>query len=121
MDWSILLQKVLEVILPFLATALTGWALAQMRLAWGKFEATKPEIAYYLEAAAQFAVAAAEQMGLAELIDDKKSYALQIAEDWLALKGLKIDLHLLEAAIEAAVLAANIRKEKSDSLIESRG
>ena len=111
MDWSDLLQKVLEVVLPFLATALTGWAYAQMKLAWGKFQNTKPDIARFLEVAADFAVAAAEQMNLAGLIDDKKSYALQVAEDWLALKGLKIDLHLLEAAIEAAVLAANQEKE----------
>ena len=110
MEWSELLQKILEAILPILATALTGWALAQARLAWGKFAETKPDVAHFLAQAAAFGVGAAEQMGLAELIDDKKSYALQIAEDWLALKGIKVDLHLLDAAIEKAVGDANYFK-----------
>ena len=121
MDWNELLQSVLMAVLPILATALTGWALAQMRLAWGKFEATKPELAKYLEMAAGFAVDAAEQMKLADLITDKKAYALGVAEDWLALKGIKIDLHLIEAAIEAAVLAANQRQLELESLVISRG
>jgi len=115
MDWNELLQGVLMQVLPFLAVALTGWALAQMRLAWGKFEATKPDVAYFLEQAGRFAVDAAEQMGLVGLIDEKKTYALQIAEDWMALKGVKVDLHLIEAAIEAAVLEANQIKEMRDN------
>ena len=110
MDWSELLQKILEAILPILATALTGWLVAQARLAWGRFAETKPDIARILAQAADFGVGAAEQMGLAGFIDDKKSYALQIAEDWLALKGIKIDLHLLDAAIEKAVGDANYFK-----------
>jgi len=56
-----------------------------------------------LEEAAVFAVMAAEQAGAAELIKDKKVYAFDIAERWLELRGIKIDLDLIDAAIEAAV------------------
>jgi len=103
MDWSKILETVLLAVLPLLATALTGWILARIGVEWQKFKNAKPDIADLLARGAMFAVQAAEQMGLAKLIDDKKTYALQIAEDWLLLKGVKIDLHLIEAAIEKAV------------------
>ena len=37
------------------------------------------------------------------MIKDKKVYAFDIAERWLELHGIKIDLDLIDAAIEAAV------------------
>jgi hypothetical protein len=40
---------------------------------------------------------------MAGYVEDKKTYALHIAERWLAAKGLRIDLELIDAAIEAAV------------------
>jgi len=108
MDWSKILESVLLVVLPILATALTTWVLAKIGVEWQRFKNAKPDIADLLARGALFAVQAAEQMGLAKLIDDKKTYALQIAEDWLLLKGVKIDLHLIEAAIEKAVAELHI-------------
>ena len=104
MDWSKILESVLVYVLPILAAALTTWVLAKVKVEWENFKRLKPNLANLLEQGAMFAVVAAEQMGIAKLIDDKKTYALQIAEDWLLLKGVKIDLHLIEAAIEKAVL-----------------
>jgi len=104
MDWSNLLQSILEAILPILATALTGWLVAQTRLAWGKFEDNKPDLAWTLEEAARMAVKAAEQLGLNDAIDDKLSYAVDIVERYLQTKKLNVDIELILAAIEKAVL-----------------
>lgn len=53
---------------------------------------------------AKVAVLAAEQSGLSGLIEDKKNYAIRVAEQMLEERGIKIDLDTLTAAIEAAVL-----------------
>ena len=42
--------------------------------------------------------------GAAELIKDKKEYAIQIAEAWLAANHITTDIDLIDAAIEKAVL-----------------
>lgn len=52
---------------------------------------------------ARMAVLAAEQLGITGAIDDKKSYAITVAERMLAERGIKVDLDALDAAIEAAV------------------
>lgn len=52
---------------------------------------------------ARMAVLAAEQLGLTGVIDDKKSYAITVAERMLAERGIKVDIDALDAAIEAAV------------------
>jgi len=57
-----------------------------------------------IEEAAVFAVQAAEQAGAAELIKDKKEYAIQIAEAWLEANHITTDIDLIDAAIEKAVL-----------------
>ena len=56
-----------------------------------------------LAEAAKVAVTAAEQAGAAKLISDKKVYAMDIAERWLAEHGVHLDFELIDAAIEAAV------------------
>jgi hypothetical protein len=102
-----LLQKIGEQVLlnvaPILAVALLGWLFAQGKLAWARAKAYAPDWAEAVESAADLAVKAAEQSKLAGLIESKKDYALEIAEQWLKARGVKVDLHLLDAAIEKAV------------------
>ena len=107
MEWnsvlSAVLQKLLEVFLPILAVALVGFLAAKIKYWLAEAKAWNPDITELLEQAVKFAVTAAEQAGAAELIKDKKAYAFDIAERWLKLRKVTIDLDLIDAAIEKAV------------------
>lgn len=102
------LSKFAEVFLtalaPVLATLVATWLVAKLRVAWAEFKEFQPDVAFHLEQAAEFAVYAAEQAKVGKLIEDKKVYALGVAEKYLAAKGFTVDLDLIAAAIEAAVL-----------------
>jgi len=94
-------EILLTIILPFVAQALL--ALTKKWLA--ELKAAKPQLMWYLERAAEVAVAAAEKMELSKYIEDKKKYAMDIAQAYLDAHGWdEIDFELLEAAIEAEVL-----------------
>ena len=109
MDWMPIFSKVLEAVLiallPPLAVALVGLVVALARKAWMQArDSFAPQITDLLEEAAKMAVRAAEQAGIAELIDDKKQYAIEIVELWLEARHVSVDIDLIDAAIEAAVL-----------------
>lgn len=103
--WMKLIQNILLAFLPVIASLAAGALYSWLRKTWAEFKAAKPDVAWILEQAAAMAVQAAEQAGAAGFIKDKKEYALGIAQLYLDSKGLKIDLALLDAAIEAAVFA----------------
>jgi len=107
-EWMPIVSKVLEAvliaILPPLAAVMVAWMLAKAKEGWARAKRWNPTVTDLIEEAAKFAVRAAEQAGAAELIADKKAYALQIAEAWLAQRNITTDLDLIDAAIEAAVL-----------------
>ena len=108
MEWMPIISKVLEAvliaILPPLAVALVSLLLGFAKELWARAKLLNPTVTDYIELAAEFAVQAAEQAGAAELIADKKQYAIQIAEAWLEAHHLTVDLDLIDAAIEKAVL-----------------
>ena len=108
MEWMPIISKVLEAvliaILPPLAVALVSLLLGLAKELWARAKLLNPTVTDYIELAAEFAVQAAEQAGAAELIEDKKQYAIQIAEAWLEAHHLTVDLDLIDAAIEKAVL-----------------
>lgn len=108
MEWMPILSKVIEavlvVLLPPLIVAAVGFLWAKAKELWAKAKAWNPTITEYLEQAAEFAVIAAEQAGAADLIKNKKEYAIKIAEEWLRARNLSIDIKLIDAAIEKAVL-----------------
>lgn len=102
-DYSSILQTILLAIIAAVVPSIIAWLKAQAAYLVEKIRAAQPELTDYLRDAADIAVRAAEQSKLAGLIEDKKDYALEVAEAWLEARGVTIDLHLLEAAIEAAV------------------
>ena len=108
MDWMPILSKVIEAILiailPPLAVLIVSAAVAYAKKLWADLKVRYPSVTELIEEAAVFAVQAAEQAGAAELIKDKKQYAIQIAEAWLEANHITTDLHLIDAAIEKAVL-----------------
>jgi len=102
--WYRLIENLMLAFLPVLASLAAGALIAWIRKSWAEFKELRPDIAYYLEQAANMAVTAAEQAGAQGFIEDKKNYALDIAQRYLDAKGIKVDIELIEAAIEAAVL-----------------
>lgn len=94
--------------LPFLSVFIIAWIKAQVELKMAQIEEIKPKFADALRVAVALAVQAAEQAGLADLIDDKKMFAIETAEAFLVDVGWEeFDLNVLAAAIEAEVLQMN--------------
>lgn len=108
MEWMPILSKVIEAILiailPPLAVVLVSVALAHAKKLWADLKQRYPSVTDLVEQAAVFAVQAAEQAGAAELIKDKKEYAIGIVEAWLEANHITTDIDLIDAAIEKAVL-----------------
>ena len=108
MEWMPVFSKVIEAILiailPPLVAFLVSIGLAYAKRVWGDLKQRYPSVTDLVEQAAVFAVQAAEQAGAAELIKDKKQYAIQIAEAWLEANHITTDIDLIDAAIEKAVL-----------------
>ena len=108
MEWMPILSKVIEAILiailPPRVAFLVSIGLAYAKRVWGDLKQRYPTVTELVEEAAKFAVQAAEQAGAAELIEDKKAYAIKIAEAWLEANHITTDLDLIDAAIEKAVL-----------------
>ena len=108
MEWMPILSKVIEAILiailPPLAVVIVSAAVAYAKRLWNDLKLRYPSVTDLVEQAAVFAVQAAEQAGAAELIEDKKAYAIQIAEAWLEANHITTDIDLIDAAIEKAVL-----------------
>lgn len=123
MEWMPILSKVIEAILiailPPLAVVIVSAAVAYAKKLWGDLKLRYPSVTDLVEQAAVFAVQAAEQAGAAELIKDKKEYAILIAEAWLEANHITTDIDLIEAAIEKAVLELfNSNDEPTYSLDE---
>ena len=107
-------NSVLVVLLPVIVVAVIGVLYAYARKVWAQIESARPELAQQLAMYARIAVEAAEQAGLAKLIDDKKTYATEIVVRWLETKGLGwVDIPLIEAEIERQVGEMNRLKDVS--------
>lgn len=70
-----------------------------------KSRATAEQFAF-IQSVAVMAVQAAEQMGAAGYIEDKKGVAIGIVVRELELRGIKVDPTAVDTAIEAAVMEA---------------
>ena len=98
------LQELLVLIAPIVAGFVSAALIALTKKWLAEIEAGKPKLADAIKQAVSLAVQAAEQAGIAGLLEEKKAYALSIAESWLDQNGWEeIDLVILDAAIEAEV------------------
>ena len=104
-----LLQEFVFNLMVLALPIIAGFVIALLK-AWiekvlAEAEEKRPKLAYAIKEAVSLGIKAAEGLELAELISDKKSYALNIAQTWLDKEGWgEIDISILEAAIEAEVL-----------------
>ena len=125
MGWMPVLSKVIEAILiailPPLVVALITFLIAKAKEVWARAKQWNPTVTDYIEKAARFAVQAAEQAGAAALIEDKKQYAIQIAEAWLVANHITTDIDLIDAAIEKAVLELFNSEEETPTGYEGVG
>ena len=101
-----LAQNILAASLPILAAALTAWLVQKIREMGKRINADTMDS---IRIAVGIAVDAAEQAGAADLIADaydKKTYAIDLAQEFLNKQGIKVDVTLLEGLVEAAVISA---------------
>ena len=97
-----LLQGVLIAAVPIVVGFVAQWLRSQVALQKAKLSAQQISI---INQIVSIAINAAEQLGLAEAIDDRKDYALAYAQEYLNLHNIKLDINLISVAIEAAVLS----------------
>jgi len=109
---SVFVQEFLGIVVPVLASLLAGLLIAWIKKLVEEIKVKMDHrFIWMLDEAVRVAVLAAEQANLAGFVEDKKSYAIDVAEKWLAARGFKVDLGILADQIEAAVME-EFNKEK---------
>jgi hypothetical protein len=101
--WYKLLEDVIVLAVSAIVPAVLALIVVMIRKKFAEFKNIYPEYGYLLEQAASFAVKAAEEANFAGFIDDKRAYALEIAQKYLDDHKVKLSLEVIDAAIEAAV------------------
>ena len=107
MDWvkigqdflSEFVVLLLKLLIPIVVTALVTWVAK----AWQEYQADKPDVVAALSLMMPLFVQAAEQSKLSGFIEDKKDYAISLAQEWLKKQGWKLDLTLIMGLVEQAV------------------
>jgi hypothetical protein len=109
------ISELLQSLLLAVLVPLAGFAV-QALIAWGKDKRAEldQKNQWMLDSAIRIAVFAAQQVYGATNGAEKKAYALDIAEKWLASKNIYMDLDVLDAAIEAAVFEQLKRWEETE-------
>lgn len=102
-DWSLILGELmtqfLRVLIPVLVALIVKWAIQL----YHEIKKDQPDFAQVLQTAVNIAVMSAEQMMQTEEGQKKKQYAIASVQDYLAQKGMVIDVSVIEDAIEATV------------------
>jgi len=117
----VFLQGLLNYLIPLLAAqvAVLLGALVVKAVNEIKAKLTADQLVV-LQTAVDIGVKAAEQLDLNGAINDKKIEALKIAQNYLDVHGVKIDLSVLESAIEAAVYEAfNTGKTRTETAVST--
>jgi LL-H family phage holin len=101
--WYDLLEKIILLAVSLIVPVLVAYLFAAFKKKWAEFRSYAKEYGWDVEEMAKIAVKAAEGLGLAGKIADKKEYAINLMQHQLDAKGIKINLAIIEGAIEAAV------------------
>ena len=106
-DWSTVLGELitqfLRIMIPVGIALILKWA-GEL---WLKMKAQVPEIAEVLNFACQLATRAAEQEYGGKHGEEKKQYAIEFVQKYLAEHGLKVDVSVIASSIEASVFGMN--------------
>lgn len=115
-------QELLLAIIVPLAGLLAGLIIAKIKQVLVLAESKIDErYIWMIDEAVRIAVLAAEQAKLANYIDNKKAYAIDIAQRYLEARGFKIDLALVSDRIEAAVMEQFNRDKLLPAVAEGVG
>jgi len=106
---SSFLQLLTAALVPVLVTALVAYITRK----WQEIKLARPDITRALAIMMPIFVQAAEQAALAKIIESKKDYAISLAQAWLAEKGWKLDLALIDGIVEQAVNQADFPPVKT--------
>lgn len=102
-EWNVILGELmtqfLRVLIPVLVALVVKWAIQL----YEEIKQNQPDFAQVLQTAVNIAVMSAEQMMQTEDGQRKKQYAIASVQDYLAQKGMVIDVSVIEDAIEATV------------------
>lgn len=102
-DWNVIIgdcmTQILRVLIPVLVALIVKWAIQLYQ----EIKKDQPDFAQVLQTAVNIAVMSAEQMMQTEEGQKKKEYAIASVQDYLAQKGMVIDVSVIEDAIEATV------------------
>jgi hypothetical protein len=101
--WYKLLQDIIVLSVSAIAPVVVGLIVVVIKKKLAEIKLLYPDYAPVLEAAAKFAIQAAEEAKFAGLIEDKKEYALGVAQKYLDDHKVKIQLDVISAAIEAGI------------------
>jgi LL-H family phage holin len=101
--WYDLLEKIILLSVTAIMPVLVAFLFAAFKKKWAEFKSYANDYGWDVEEMAKIAVKAAEGLQLAGKIADKKEYAINLMQHQLDSKGIKINLAIIEAAIEAAV------------------
>jgi len=121
-DWNVILgelmTQILRVVIPVLVALIAKWAIQVYEM----IKENQPDFALVLQTAVNQAVIAAEQMLQTEDGQKKKEYAIASVQDYLAQKGMPVDVGVIEDAIEATVYTLHrenffLTKEQRESEI----
>lgn len=96
------LQTLLEAVLTLLAAQASAWMYKQYQHQRAQLDTQQQ---YFLDFIVGQAVRAAEQLYKEKKGAEKKAYVFGIVEKELAARGIKLDIDVLDAKIEAAVFA----------------
>ena len=102
-DWKAILgelmTQLLRVFIPVCVALVAKWAIQ----VYEEIKRSQPDFGLVLQTAVNQAVIAAEQMLATEDGKAKKEYAIASVQDYLAQKGMMIDVGVIEDAIESTV------------------
>jgi hypothetical protein len=102
-NWNLVIgeavTQVLRVLVPVLLALVIKWGIE----IWRTIKGDRPEWVPIMEYAAEMAVLAAEQIFGKGHGEEKKKYAVETIQRLLDEKGICVDLHVIEDAIEAEV------------------
>lgn len=97
-------QDVLTLAAPIVAVFVVRWLKAKGDEVYAQLRQTVgEEKSFLLDSAVNYAVWAAEQLKLSGQIQDKKQFAIQFVQSYLAKRGVFLDVSEIAVAIEAAV------------------
>lgn len=102
-NWNVIIgeamTQLLRVIIPVCVALVAKWAIQLYQ----QIKKDQPDFGQVLQTAVNIAVMSAEQMMQTEEGQKKKEYAIASVQDYLAQKGMVIDVSVIKDAIEATV------------------